>query len=63
MAVFGDVALRRFKRELLLHMSHQAPEHCRAIGDSAVMEIIGLGMNRAALYGLTNQGPVRTSSS
>ena len=60
MTAFGDLALRRFERELLLHLSRQAPEHCRAIGEASALEAIQLGIRRASVYGLTNRGPVRT---
>jgi hypothetical protein len=59
MQVFEHDVLRRFKEEMVQHLFQFAPTHCEGIGEENVLRVIALGMERSALYGFTNRGPVR----
>jgi hypothetical protein len=59
MKTFEDAALRQFEDDMVSHLKAFAPEHCAAIGDDAVRQVVRTGMDKAQRYGLTNRGPVR----
>lgn len=59
MEVFEQAALRRFEDEMVVHLRQLAPQHCNAVGEEGLRQVIRTGFKRAASYGLTNRGPVR----
>jgi hypothetical protein len=52
-------ALQSFEDELVQQMTTFAPRHSAVIGAGGVRQVVQLGMERAAAYGLTNRGPSR----
>ena len=59
MEVFQEAALLRFEDEMVGHLRQLAPQHCNAVGEEGLRQVIRTGLKRAASYGLTNRGPVR----
>jgi hypothetical protein len=57
--VFEQAAVRNFEEQMVQHLKEFAPRHSEIIGESGVRQVIRLGLERAAKYGLTNRGPVR----
>jgi hypothetical protein len=50
---------RRFKQHMVDHLRRFAPRHAQAIGEPALLDVIGLGIRNAEEHGLTLRGPVR----
>jgi hypothetical protein len=59
MKVFEEAALRRFEEEMVAHLRQLAPQHCNAVGEEGLFQVVRTGFQRANNYGLTNRGPVR----
>ena len=59
MDVFSEEALHTFEDSMVAHCFKFAQRHCEAIGQEQVRQVIRLGIERAADYGLTLRGPVR----
>jgi len=59
MKVFEEAALLRFEDEMVGHLRQLAPQHCNAVGEEGLRQVIRTGFKRAAGYSLTNRGPVR----
>jgi hypothetical protein len=58
-AALERASLNTFEVELVGHIQGFAPRHAEVIGDTGVLEVVRLGITRAAGYGLTNRGPIR----
>lgn len=56
---FEEAALRRFEKEMVAHLRQLAPQHCNAVGEEGLYQVVRTGFKRATNYGLTNRGPVR----
>jgi hypothetical protein len=59
LAVLEDDRRRQFTRDMAAHLRHFAPRHSDAMGDSALIEAIGLGIANAQRHGFTLRGTVR----
>jgi hypothetical protein len=56
---FEQAAMRRFEDEMVAHLRQLAPQHCNAVGEEGLRQVIRTGYQRAIGYGYTNRGPVR----
>jgi hypothetical protein len=56
---FRQHHLQKFEDEMVEHLKGFAPEFCEIRGEACMRRVIGLGIDRAQLYGFTNRGPVR----
>lgn len=54
-----QASLQRFEEEMLGHLRKFSPQHCKVAGDSAVREVIRIGIQNARNYGFTARGPLR----
>jgi hypothetical protein len=52
-SVFEKDLHRRFKLQMADHLRQFAPRHAQAIGDTALLDVIGLGIRKAEEQGLT----------
>ena len=59
MAALDRAALKAFEDELVRHLQDFDPKHTTVLDEDGVRQVIRLGMERAAKYGLTNRGPIR----
>ena len=59
MAALDRATLKAFQDELVRHLRDFDPKHTKVLGEDGVRQVIRLGMERAAKYGLTNRGPIR----
>jgi hypothetical protein len=57
--VFEAEAVRNFEEQLIQHLRECAAGHSEVVGAPGLRQVVRLGMERAAKYGLTNRGPVR----
>jgi hypothetical protein len=56
---FEQAARKKFEDEMVVHLRQLAPQHCNAVGEAGLRQLVRTGMERAAKNGLTNRGPVR----
>jgi hypothetical protein len=56
---FETAARAEFEEEMLVHLEAHAPKQFEMIGKFEMRRVIQVGIRGAALYGLTNRGPVR----
>lgn len=54
-----QVPVRSFESEMVTHLSVFNPHHARMIGEEGLRQVIRLGLEKAAGFGLTQRGPVR----
>lgn len=59
MEAFRVAAMQTFASEMVAHLAEFSPPVFRAAGEAQVRQMIGLGVERAASYGLRFRGPVR----
>jgi hypothetical protein len=59
MDALSQVALDAFEDEMVAHLRQLAPQHCKAVGEKGLRQVVRTGFERANKYGLTNRGPVR----
>jgi hypothetical protein len=57
--VLEEYSQGNFVREMVEHVKSTFPKHAASIGNDKVQEVVDLGIDRAARYGLTQRGPVR----
>jgi hypothetical protein len=51
--------LQKFEDEMVQHLQEFSPRHWRVMGEADGRRVIRLGVQHAAKYGFTNNGPVR----
>jgi hypothetical protein len=57
--VLEQAALRRFEDEIAVYSKELSPTLCRILGEKQLRVALRQAMDRAALYGFTNRGPMR----
>jgi hypothetical protein len=59
MQAFAQATMANFETRMVAHLWQLAPQHCNAVGEEGLRQVVRTGFERAHSYGLTNRGPVR----